>query len=130
MDKVIDNKFRIENTARIKGWKYTFGLGSEISKFTNSTFNKIFIQNLGEQTIDFDAKLIFAKYSAFGQVSRSIFNNRLDVSIGIRIDGSSYNANMSNPFKQFSPRLSLNLGITEPEDSNTLPNLTIANLDC
>ena len=109
----IDNKFRLENTARIKGWKYTFGLGSEISKFTNSTFNKVFIPNIGEQTIDFNAELIFAKYSAFGQLSKSIFNNRLDVSIGMRLDGTSYNTNMSNPFKQFSPRLSLNLGITE-----------------
>lgn len=109
----IDNKFRVENTARIKGWKYTLGFGSEISKFTNSTFNKVFIPNLGEQTIDFDAKLLFGKYSAFGQVSRSIFNNRLDVSLGMRLDGATYNKHMSNPFKQFSPRLSLNLGLTE-----------------
>ncbi len=109
----IDNKFRVENTARIKGWKYTLGFGSEISKYTNSTFNKVYIPNVGEQTIDLDAKLIFAKYSAFGQVSRSIFNNRLDVSIGMRFDGANYNKYMSNPLEQFSPRLSLNFGITE-----------------
>lgn len=109
----IDNKFRVENTARIKGWKYTFGIGAELSKFTNQTFNKVFIPGFGELTIDFDAQLIFGKYNAFGQVSRSIFNNRLDISLGARIDGTSYNASMANPFRQFSPRLSLNLGITE-----------------
>lgn len=109
----IDNKFRVENTARIKGWKYTLGFGSELSKFTNSTFNKVYIPNLGEQTIDFDVQLIFAKYSAFGQVSRSVFNNRLDVSLGMRIDGASYNESMANPLRQFSPRLSLNYGITD-----------------
>ena len=109
----IDNKFRAENTARIKGWKYTFGIGAELSKFTNQTFNKVFIPNFGELTIDFDAQLLFGKYNAFGQVSRSIFNNRLDISLGARIDGASYNASMANPFRQFSPRLSLNLGITE-----------------
>lgn len=109
----IDNKFRVENTARINGWKYTFGVGGEIAKFTNRTFNKIFVPGIGEQTIDFDAELLFGKYNAFGQVSRSLFNNRLDVSLGARIDGASYNSNMANPFRQFSPRLSLNLGITE-----------------
>ena len=109
----IDNKFRAENTARIKGWKYTFGVGAEVSKFTNETFARVFIPGVGEQELAVDAKLVFAKYSAFGQVSKSLFNNRLDVSVGARIDGASYNADMANPFKQFSPRLSLNYGITK-----------------
>lgn len=113
VSREIENKLRVENTARIKGWKYTLGFGSELSKYTNATFNKVFIPNVGEQVIDFDGQLLFAKYGAFGQVSRSVFDNRLDISVGVRLDGASYNKQMSNPFKQFSPRLSLNYGITE-----------------
>lgn len=113
ISREIENKFRVENTARIKGWKYTLGVGGEISKYTNDSYSKIFVPNVGQQIVDFDAKLVFAQYSAFGQASRSIFNERLDISIGARLDGASYNEHMSNPLKQFSPRLSLNLGITE-----------------
>lgn len=113
VSREIDNKFRVENTARIKGWKYTLGFGAEISKYTNDTYNKTFIPGLGEQIIDFDAQLVFAKYQLFGQVSRSVFNERLDISLGARLDGASYNQHMSNPLRQFSPRLSLNYGITE-----------------
>ncbi|MCB9256187.1 MAG: TonB-dependent receptor [Chitinophagales bacterium] len=109
----IDNKFRVENTARIKSWKYTFGLGGEISTYKNSTFNKLYIPNVGEQSVSFNSNLVFGKYNAFGQLSRGFFNERLDLSLGLRIDGASYNKSMANPFRQFSPRFSLNFGITE-----------------
>jgi hypothetical protein len=113
ISKEIDNKMRVENTARIKGWKYNLGFGSELSKYVNNAFTRVILPNGGEQSIQVDGSLVFVKYNAFGQVSRSVFNDRLDISFGARIDGVSYSKNMSNPFKQFSPRLSLNLGITE-----------------
>lgn len=108
-----DNKFRAENTTRIKGWKYTLGLGGEVSKYTNNTYRKIYLPGGNTDSFNANAKLLFGKYNAFGQVSKSFVNSRLNLSLGLRIDGASYNKKMANPFRQLSPNFSLSFDITE-----------------
>lgn len=108
-----DNKFRIENTSRKKGWKYTFGIGGEISKFTNNTYRKIYLPNGLTDNFNVNSKLIFGKYSAFGQVSKSLVSSRLNLSLGLRLDGASYNKKMANLFRQLSPSFSLSFDITQ-----------------
>jgi hypothetical protein len=108
-----ENKLRAENSGRINGWKYTYGANYELARFTNSTFNRIFLPNQGEVLLDFDANLIINKGGLFGQVSRSFFNQRFDVSFGLRTDFNDYNKHMGNPLNQLSPRLSMSYAVTE-----------------
>jgi TonB dependent receptor/CarboxypepD_reg-like domain/TonB-dependent Receptor Plug Domain len=108
----IENKVRLENTYRSNGFKINVGLGFENVTYTNSTFNKI-TTAVGTAIIDFDSKLNFNKYAAFGQISKVFFDQRLLLSVGARTDFSDYSSQMSNPLNQFSPRFSFAFNITD-----------------
>ena len=53
------------------------------------------------------------KYAPFGQASRSYLSNRLSLSAGLRIDGSTYSAEMANPLSNLSPRISASWSFNE-----------------
>ena len=107
----IENKFRLENTNRLKGWKFNYGIGFETATYTNNTFNRIEVN--GEvQTVDYDSKLDFNKYSLFAQASRTLLKEKLTASLGFRMDANNYSDDMNNPLKQFSPRLSLSYALS------------------
>lgn len=106
----IENKLRLENVLRISGYKILAGAGYEFITYKNETFKRISTP-IGIFDIDYDSKLNINKYNAFTQVSKEYLDNRLTVSAGFRIDGNDYSEDMSNPFDQFSPRLSLSYKI-------------------
>lgn len=108
----IENKLRVENTTRLNSYKLNYGMSYEFAKYNNSTFNKIFTSN-GPQTIDFASDFNLSKYAIFAQGSNKFLNERLVMSLGFRIDGNFFNANMIDPLDQFSPRFSLAYAITE-----------------
>ncbi|GAB4134761.1 MAG: TonB-dependent receptor [Bacteroidia bacterium] len=107
-----ENKFRFEHYIYDKGWKFTYGAGAELVRYTNSTYQKVVIP-AGVQTVDFSSLLYFMKYGAFGQVSRSFADSRLTLSLGLRTDFSDYSSQMSNPLQQLSPRFSASYAVTE-----------------
>ena len=113
----IENKFRFENTIRKNGWKINFGTGIEYVTFKNNTFQKIIYQNISD-TLEFESELNFVKTSFFGQISKKALDNKLIASFGIRTDQNSYSKKMSNPLKQFSPRLSIAYAIAEKSSLN------------
>ena len=108
----IENKLRIETTQKVGGWDYNLGLAYEWVKYNNNTFNKIFT-NAGPEEINYTNSISLHKYGFFGSISRKLLNDRLSVSMGIRADGNSYSAEMSNPIEQFSPRFSAAYKISE-----------------
>jgi len=126
-----ENKFRFENTWRKNGFKILSGVGAEYAKFTSDTYNNLIVAG-NPVTIDATSFLEVYKASAFVQASKSLINERLDVSLGIRTDINSYSSSMMNPIDQISPSLSLNYIITEKLSIsgsvaryNQLPSYTI-----
>jgi outer membrane receptor for ferrienterochelin and colicin len=113
----IENKFRLENTLRLKGWKWNMGLGYEQANYTNSTFNKIEVAGQ-VKTIDFDSKLSLNKFAAFSQLSKDLLGNRLRLSLGVRTDFNDYSGDMKNPMDQLSPRFSASYSLTEKLNLN------------
>jgi hypothetical protein len=101
-----ETKFRYENTTRTNGYKLNAGLGLEYANYTNETFRKSYI-NGQSVTIDYDSNLDLFKWSLFGQVSKSFFKEKLDLSLGFRTDANNYSSSMNNMLEQFSPRFSL-----------------------
>jgi hypothetical protein len=101
----IENRFRYEFQGQYKGWRFGYGVNAEYARFTNRTFNRIPTPN-GIDTIDFNSSLNLFMGGAFGQLSRRFFDEKLSLSLGVRLDNTSYNASMANPFNQFSPRFS------------------------
>uniref|UniRef100_UPI00260498D0 TonB-dependent receptor plug domain-containing protein n=1 Tax=uncultured Lutibacter sp. TaxID=437739 RepID=UPI00260498D0 len=111
--KEIENKFRFENTSALKNnYKLNFGVGFEDVTYKNTTFQKI-ANSSGVSEVNFSSELSMLKYNLFGQLSKSYLNYKLDVSLGFRIDGVNYNSEISNPFNQISPRVSLSYELSE-----------------
>ena len=108
-----ENKLRYENFSTVgDNYKLSFGVGLEQVKYYNATYQK-FANESGIEIIDFTSNLSLFKYGVFGQISKAYFDSRFNVSFGLRFDGVDYDTEMSNPFKQFSPRLSLAYALTE-----------------
>ncbi|MEF8845409.1 MAG: TonB-dependent receptor [Bacteroidales bacterium] len=101
-----ETKFRYENTTITNGYRMNAGLGLEYASYTNNTFRKSFV---GGQpfTIDYNSTLDFFQWNLFGQISKSYFNEKLSLSLGIRADANNYSESMSNLIDQASPRFSL-----------------------
>ncbi len=82
----IENKLRFENNWRKDGWKINYGVAYEFARYNNSTFTKIFVpgDSVGQGAfgeINFSSAIDIHKWAAFGQVSRSLAEGRLLLSI-------------------------------------------------
>jgi outer membrane receptor for ferrienterochelin and colicin len=100
-----ENKIRYERLLNSGNWKIRFGGGGQYARYTNSTYQKRVINNK-LTVIDYNSKLNLFSAEAFGQVSRSMLQDRLTLSLGLRTDISDYSSEMSNPLYQLSPRFS------------------------
>ncbi len=102
----IENKFRYEHNSRYgNGLKVNYGVGLEYAQYDNQTYNLIYAA--GEPaTIDYDSEMDMVKWNVFGQISKGFFKQRLNLSLGIRMDANNYSSEMNNMFRQFSPRFS------------------------
>lgn len=112
-----ENKVRIENTTRTKGYRINVGINLQNARYTISEFNRI-ATRFGLIERDFESALSLNSYGAFGQISKSYLDARLDLSFGFRIDGNDYNTLMRNGFNQFSPRFSATYALADRWDIN------------
>lgn len=115
VSREIENKFRYENNARLGDYKIISGGGIEFAKYTNNTFQRVFIPQVTDTltSLDYDSYLDFFKYNAFAQVSRGFLSDKLTLSAGIRADGATYSGKTNNPLRQLSPRASASYGLTD-----------------
>ena len=107
----IENKVRYEGVTDLVNWKMMYGAGLEYARYTNDTYQKFFI---GDQVkpVSYNSSLDLFKWHLFGQVSRPFFNDRLQLSLGIRSDANSYSSGMSNLLDQLSPRFSASYSLS------------------
>ncbi len=100
----IENKLRIEYTARPNDFTINIGAGTEYITYSNQTYTVTYGDELGE--INYSSDLDFVKWSVFGSISYPFINNRLTLSAGLRMDANSYASQMNKLNQQFSPRFS------------------------
>lgn len=104
-----ENKVRFEETIRKDGWKVNYGAGMEYATYSTETFQK-----LGKGvTLNYNSEIGLVKYGVFGQVSKGVFKESLQLSFGMRMDGNSFNDEMNNPLQHLSPRLSASYQLTD-----------------
>jgi len=121
-----ENKLRFDASTIKNGWKLNYGASTQYVDFNNEFFalirkaikdaNGAILQN--GSSINSVNMIDFFKYGAFIQVSKKIFNERMALSFGTRVDGNSLATSESNPFKQFSPRFSLSYAATDKINLN------------
>jgi hypothetical protein len=109
----IENKLRLENNWRGKGWKLNYGVAYEFARYTNSTYSRISAPNGQVFEIDYNSAIDIHKWGVFGQVSRTMVEGRLLMSLGLRADGNSYSTLMASTYETLSPRFSVSYALTD-----------------
>jgi outer membrane receptor for ferrienterochelin and colicin len=112
VSREIENKIRFENNIRFGDYKFVYTLGSEFAKYENTTLQQLYVGNDLVQ-IDYNSALDLFKFAGSAQISRTMLNERLTVSAGVRTDFNTYSASMLNPFDQLSPRVSASYVLDE-----------------
>jgi hypothetical protein len=107
-----ENKFRFEHTYTKNGWRFNTGLAYEYARYFNSTYNNITIQGQPVE-INYKSNVYMSKFALFSQLSKALFKEKMNVSLGLRTDFSNYSKSMSNPLDQLSPSLSVSYRLTE-----------------
>jgi hypothetical protein len=96
-------------------------------KFNNAVFNKVnngVFDSLGNQLsppifIDFSSSFEFFKFGFFGELSRRMFNDRLNINFGLRTDMNTFTSTGLNPLRTISPRISGSYALTDKWSINT-----------
>jgi outer membrane receptor for ferrienterochelin and colicin len=105
-------KVRFERTfLGTNSMRLSYGTGYEYAHYRNSTFRKTFFEGI-ENDISYKTNLKLGKFNIFGQASKTYFNEKLSLSLGVRTDINTYSASMSNPLDQISPRFSASYRLT------------------
>ena len=101
-----ETKFRFEHYYLSKSkFKFTYGTDLQFAKYYNHTYQDFYSSGISIP-ISYLTNLDFVKYGFFGQVSKDLPAQHLQLSFGLRGDGNSYSSAMSNPFQNLSPRFS------------------------
>jgi hypothetical protein len=101
-----ESKFRFEHFYLSKTkYKIKYGADLQYAKYYNNTFQKVYA-NGNSQSFNYLSNLDFVKYGFSFQASKDYLDQRLMLSIGLRGDGNTYSAEMSNPLGNLSPRAS------------------------
>ncbi len=106
----VENRVRFEYYSNPGEYRFNVGTNLELAHYYNRTFSRVFRQE-GEVVINYKTNLDILKYGLFASLSRSFVQDKLSISLGTRFDANSYSAQMNDPVKQFSPRLSLSYKI-------------------
>lgn len=94
----IETKLRLEYTKYFNGYKVMTGLNTQLSNYQNSTFDRT-------NNLTYNTAINFIKYGAFANITKSFFEEKVDISVGFRLDADNFTDNKI--FKTFSPRASL-----------------------
>ncbi len=117
--KETENKLRFDNTSNFKDWKITYGVVSQFIQFENDFF-QVFRPELkddmgniiqAKELLQSGTNADFLRYGAFVQAGKRLFNDRLALSGGIRMDANTLDNSEQNPLRQLSPRISASYAV-------------------
>ncbi|PHN02813.1 TonB-dependent receptor [Flavilitoribacter nigricans] len=97
-------KLRHEQTRYWGDWILSAGLVLQKADYSNETVNLV-------DDLNFTSAIDFWRYGFFAQASRSVFNNRLDISLGLRSDANTFTNEEQQLLTTLSPRLSLSYAL-------------------
>ncbi|QZE13832.1 TonB-dependent receptor [Halosquirtibacter laminarini] len=108
----MNTRFRYENHLFHNNMKLVTGVSLENVDYYNDSFQR---EYLGDQVVDYVYKtnLNYWKYGLFAQLNDKFFDQQLELSLGLRIDGSTYASYMNNPLKQFAPRFAVKYNVSD-----------------
>ena len=100
-----ETKLRYQITKFYGDWKLSGGGNLQYSYYTNETINTT-------DNLLFNTEIDFIKYGLFVNATNSFFNDKLDISFGVRADADTFT--LGNSFANtLSPRVALSYGFKE-----------------
>jgi len=102
-----ENKLRLEHKIFNDRSEWDYGINLEHNQLSTRNASFHTFQDGEIQELNYETAVQFVRYGAYGSYSRRLLSDRLDLFAGLRLDGNSYNTEMSNPLNQLSPRLAL-----------------------
>lgn len=107
-----ETKLRWKKVQFINGWKTELGLNAQYSDYYNLTEVKF-------RSFDYLSTLNLFKYGFYGKLSRSLFRNRLDLSLGIRTDVDTFSTG-SSLGNNISPRIALSYTLSRDQKTKLI----------
>ncbi len=102
---------RFENQTNLNLW--TLKAGAELNHITYSNDSRQRFYTNAAQLLTYDTWLRIFSFGAFVTGNYTTPDKRFSLSAGVRMDGSNYNSDMKQLWKQFSPRLSASYNLTD-----------------
>lgn len=97
-------KLRHEQSRYFGEWILSAGLVLQRAAYDNETVNLV-------DDLNFNSAIDFWRYGFFAQASRSVLNNRMDLSFGVRSDANSFTEEDNQLLRTLSPRFSFSYAL-------------------
>lgn len=112
-----ENKFRFDYNKFYSTWSYSWGAMVQYDEFNNEVYNRVRAEirdNNGQllqpaYIINAKTGINFVRYGVYGQAAKNLFNERLNLSLGLRADGNTFTTDDNNIGNTLSPRLAASL---------------------
>jgi len=122
----IENKLRLDINRYSGKWLLSYGGMVQFVKYNNKTYNVISQEILNSDNtvlqpaivVNFNSAIDFFKFGVFADATRKLFDNRMSVTVGTRLDGNTFTTNGFNLWKTFSPRFSTTYSLSEKWNIN------------
>lgn len=116
-----ETKTRFELNKYYNRWSYSAGVLAQYSSFTNDYYTRVRqeIRDVNGQLlqpafiVQGNSAINFVRYGAFVQGAVKLWNERLDLSAGLRTDGNTFTTDGNNLAETLSPRLAASLLLVE-----------------
>ncbi len=102
-----ETKLRLNITQFSADWKFSYGANVQLSNYSNATLGLL-------ENFNYTTSIDFMKYGLFGKASRSYFDDRLGLSLGLRMDADSFTTG-STLINNLSPRFAASYQLTEDQ---------------
>ncbi|MCI4651307.1 TonB-dependent receptor [Phaeodactylibacter sp.] len=99
-------KWRNQVTNYLEEWILSSGFSIQRANYTNATLNFI-------NPVNFDTEIDFYRYGLFVQAARTLLNNRLDLSFGIRADANTFTNQKNQLLETLSPRIGMSYALDQ-----------------
>jgi hypothetical protein len=109
-----ETRLRYEVNYNRNGWQLSSGLAGIYAQYENATF-----QRRPAYTADFSTTINFFRYGLFTNATRRFFENRLQLSAGLRFDGNTFTTNGNDIGRTLSPRVAASYRIAPKFTINT-----------
>ncbi len=104
-------KLRYEQTRFFEDWTVTGGLTLQRVGYNNNTLNLV-------DNITYQSDIDFTKYGFFIQTTRSLLDNKMNISLGIRSDANSLTTQNDQLIATLSPRVAVSYALDQDQRWN------------